>query len=120
MLAGGVVTTSLVWSLAEAFEVVPIPPTERLARLLQGWWTHPRKFGCTTAKRFGVAWHVVAPDSRIWCAECAAERLQVEARCCYCGGVIADDGATLVFEMRSVHVLARTHVVCHESEANGV
>lgn len=113
-------STSLVWSLAEAFEVVPTPPTERLARLLAGWWTYPRAFGCSTAKRLGAAWHVVAPDSRIWCAECAAERLQREARCWYCGGPVVDDGATLVFEMRSVHVLARTHVECHGSGADRV
>lgn len=107
---------SLIWSLAEAFDVIPAPPTERLARLLADWWTQPRVFGCTSARRLGAVWHVVAPDARILCASCAAERLAAETRCCYCGGTVSDDGSTLVFEMRGIHVLARCHVQCHDGD----
>lgn len=106
--------TPLLWSLADTFGIVPQPPTERLARLLAAWWARPRAFGCAAAKRVGVEWFVVAPDSRIWCATCAADRFVAASQCVHCGAnVPGDNGVSVVFAMRGVHVLGRSCLPCH-------
>lgn len=107
------------WALADHFGVVPSPPNERLSRLLQAWWSLPRRFGCVTARQPGVAWLVVCPDPSVWCAACAADRFASEVRCAYCAKRVGPpEGTALYHEMRGgVVVVGRAHVDCHESEA---
>jgi len=112
------VSTSLVWSLADALSISPAPPNARLAATLAGWWSRPRMIGCQSLKRDPTApWFVLAPDPAVICGVCLAERYPSERRCLYCHMFVApEDEASLIYEMQAVTVVARAHLRCHERE----
>lgn len=100
------------WTLAEAFDLIPAPPNGEVAELLAGWWALPRVFGCSTA-RTSPTWVVVAPSPAVWCRGCALEAYAIERRCAVCHRPVRLRRAVaLHFEMRSVLVLGRAHQHC--------
>jgi len=100
------------WSLAEAFDLIPAPPNGEVAELLAGWWALPRVFGCASARTSPV-WVVVAPSPSVWCGRCASEQYAAERRCAVCHRLLRLRRAVaLHFEMRSVLVMGRAHQHC--------
>ncbi|WP_183093319.1 hypothetical protein [Nocardioides stalactiti] len=112
--------TSVTWALADALGISPAPPNPRLAATLAGWWSRPRLIGCQSLKRDPNApWFVLAPDPAVVCGGCLAERYPEERRCLYCHGHVApEDEVALVYEMKTVTVVARAHEQCHESDVD--
>lgn len=76
-------TTSVVWGLAGALDVVPSPPDDRTRHVLSSWWERPRSFGCPHVQRSAV-WVVVAPQPEVLCGECSVWRVLEERRCWHC------------------------------------
>ena len=74
---------SVVWDLSSALGVVPQALQGQAAALLDEWWTKPRTYGCSSAKRSPV-WFVVQDSPSVFCTACAVRLLRSIDTCCVC------------------------------------
>ena len=109
-------TSSQIWQLADAADLVPYPADPVLASCVSGWWTQARSFGCSHAKAAHV-WFVNWPQPEVLCGTCALAIHKIEKRCVYCRLDVENDdqGRSVVHESKGfVIVLSKAHHRCAE------
>lgn len=105
--------STALWEVAELAGVVPQPPDPVLRGMFAAWLASPPERGCVSAG--GLLW-VAAPDPRVWCGECIADRFAATRACVYCRKRLRlGKGRVLIYEVgENVRVLARCHPGCAE------
>ena len=108
--------TDPIWTLAEHFDSVPMPPSPAVSRVLDEWSHLEATFGCITAAKGDGFRFVVAPDVRLWCGVCAFRRAKTERRCVVCHSEVDPvKSAPLVVQANDIVMLCLIHDECEEA-----
>lgn len=109
---------SVIWSLAERLNTVPMEADAVMRVRSAAWWMMPRSFGCAHAKD-ADPWFVVFPSPDILCGYCALHLLSETSSCLYCKKHVDEkDGDHVVHESRDFLIfLSVAHLSCVEDAA---